>query len=560
MSRHKMEQLTEQMRPVCAGRFLIDLPAAMDVSYSHTFIYGFWVAAIPESTEAFSERMSAREAEIHAQPNERGGRNMEKVEVVAEPTIVGKIFRFGRTSVEGVENRQSVHYVNVALEGYVHTDGVTFTFKTDAMDPDREGVLGQIIAKLRAVAPNEIPSAPGFCFGRGMLVDPVPVEWTEGAALFAGFREQPDLAVAFNTRAGLDKDPNDPGRLARNARSDAEMPLWQRPLLKKLRIGARTINGIAGEEVLERGMELSAVPVYTFDWEAAGAKDNALVPAMHLELSTAHSAKAGAPPVLSFLSEDVLVQLWGKISGSIRVRPTPATVTPDTGATASRAKRGDSVEAGERCPESGWWRCGDGGGALKVLGGQHQFFRKGERLPQALLLPPQSVWEKIRGVQPSYEPTQPTAWALIDRRSKSRITPSGPLAAAVVQSSAVGRTGDTSGVPASVGDFVGTGAPCPASGWWQCQEVRHSMAPAGLHKETSCQLRRSECGSLSSGFRSAESRCFNAGADGNLFGCPLALRPSGQLHRACGPCSLHRPATREKDYSARNNGGSKHGR
>lgn len=96
----------------------------------------------------------------------------------------------------------------------------------------------EIIEKSRMVAPNTMPSAPGFCFGPGMFIDPVPADWTEGVVMFAGFREHPDLAMAFHTR---------------------EMPLWQKALQKKIRKGKRAINGIEGDEVLEKWHELNFV-------------------------------------------------------------------------------------------------------------------------------------------------------------------------------------------------------------------------------------------------------------------------------------------------------------
>jgi hypothetical protein len=362
--------------------------------------------------------------------------------------------------------------VNVSLEGYVHTDGTTFTLKVQDIAPERTNILGQIIEKLRVVPPNEIPTAPGFCFGRGMLVDPIPPEWTEGVAMFAGFNTQPDLALAFNTRAGLGKDPSDPGRLARNARAEAELPLWYRAMKKKLRIGHRSISGIDGEEVLERGTERNFTNVYMFDWEVIGTKDNVFLPDMHLEMSTGHPAHAGAPPVSNFLGNDEgLVQLWDKISSSIRIRPTKSGPTTDVAPPPPGPALGDSATAGDICPATGWWQCADDGNGAKVLGGQLQFLQKGQRMPQALILPPQSAWEMFRGIQPSYENKQATAWSLIDRRSKARVPAQVELAPAMPQPGtpllqAVDNTGT-----AVVGSLARTGAPCHASGWWKCQDA-----------------------------------------------------------------------------------------
>jgi hypothetical protein len=492
MDGSNVEELTKQMRPVCVGRFLIDLPAEMDFSYSHTFLNGFVVATIVESQDAFLQRVATREAEINAEPNERGGKNMEKVELVRGHGFTGKIFKFGRTSVEGVEDDRTVQYVNVALEGYVHSQDTTFTFRAEAIDPDRANALAKIIDKLRVIRPRVIPTAPGFCFGRGMLIDPVPIEWTEGVAMFAGFPRHPDLALVFNTRAGLGKNPNDPGRLARNARADAEMPLWQKPLLKKLRIGVRNINGIDGEEVLEKGTELNFVQVFAFDWEVAGTKEDPLRPSMHLEMSTGHPVSAGSPPVLTFLGDEALVQLWDKISASIRVRPTgPALAAPAPAEPPAEPLPQGPISAGDVCPWSGWWKCSEANEKQKVLGGPLQYIRKGQRMPQALLLRPQTTWDKIRGVQSSYELAHPSTWVFADQRSRARVEPPAALAPA-------GAPADPllpQTAPAKMGDFIGTGEPCPASGWWQCVDsaaldgvrwfARGEVFPAATFQRTS---------------------------------------------------------------------------
>jgi hypothetical protein len=433
---------------------------------------GLWVAAIPESEEAFLQRVTTREAEINSQPNELGKKNMEKVEPVSVHGLSGKIFTFGRTSVRGLENEKTVYYVNVALEGYVHAKDTTFTFKTEAIDPDKTNILNQLIEQLRVVAPNEIPSAPGFCFGRGMFIDPVPASWTEGVTLFAGFPAHPDLAMAFSTRAGLGKDPNDPGLLARDARSDSELSLDQRARLSKLRVGHRTINGIAGEEVLQRAMELNFIHVYGFDWETFGTKDDVFAPEMHLELSTGHSVHAGSKPVSSYLNEEALVEVWDKISSSIRVRPTSPGGLQTTDQAPQGPRPGDAAAAGELCPETGWWRCAEGGDGVRVAGGRRQFLRKGQRMPQALLLPAQTAWDRLRGIQPSHQNATPTTWTLVDRRSKARGGPDVRLAPPIAPAGASAQPGaDSGGAPAQAGNLAKTGAPCPASGWWQCHDA-----------------------------------------------------------------------------------------
>jgi hypothetical protein len=137
-------------------------------------------------------------------------------------------------------------------------------------------------------------------------------------------------------------------------------------------------------------------------------------------MSTGHPVQAGARPVMSFLGEEALVQLWDKISSSIRVRPTAAPSSAKREPPA-RGKPGDTASAGDICPGTGWWECQNAGNGAGVAGGRRQFLTMGQRMPQALLLRPQTLWDKLRGTQTTYRLDQPTGWTLVDRRWQTRI-------------------------------------------------------------------------------------------------------------------------------------------
>jgi hypothetical protein len=418
MDRYSVAKLTEQMKTACVGRFLVDLPASMDISYSQVHIKGFWISTQEETQQAFEARILARQAEIEAESNQRGQKNLEAADEYRNNGFVGRIFRFGRETTKGEENGKPVDWVNVKLEAYLHLNGTSFNFRTpDGYDVNKIRNLPMLLDKLRLLPAKEIPAAAGFCFGPGMVLDPLPADDTEGVAILAGFRDHPDLALALNTRAGT--LPDKEGRLERDAAVDAEMPLWQKPLMDKLRRGKRIIDGIEGDEVADRWTELNFVHTFGFNWEVNGTENNVFIPFMHLELSTGHPIDAGARPVTSFLGEEALLQLWDKISSSIRVRPTaaPPSVKREP---QPRGNPGDTASAGDLCPGTGWWECQDGRDGAGVAGGRRQFLSKGQRMPQALLLRPQSLWDKLRGTQPTYRLNQPTSWTLVDRRWQAR--------------------------------------------------------------------------------------------------------------------------------------------
>jgi hypothetical protein len=417
MDRYTVTQLTQQMKTACIGRFLVDLPASMEHSYGQVFLDGLWISGQEETKEAFEARVLARQAAIDAEQNSLGQKNMERLEDYENNGFKGKIFTFGRSITKGLEHGKPMEWKSVKLEAYVHSQGKSFNFRTDGYDPALAGDLRKLMDKLRLLAPNEIPAAAGFCFGLGMFVEPLPADLTEGVVLFAGFPDHPDLAMALSVRAGT--EPDKEGRLERDTRVDAELPAWQRPLMSKLRKGKRNINGIEGDEVAEKWTELNFVHTFGFNWEVSGTKDNVFLPFMHLEMSTGHPVNAGARPVISFLGEEALIQLWDRISSSIRVRPTMA--PPPAKPEAPPGPRlGVITSAGDICPGTGWWQCRDGEQGASVAGGRRQLLKQGQRMPQALLLQRQTLWHKLRGVQSSYQLDSPTVWMLVDRRIRAR--------------------------------------------------------------------------------------------------------------------------------------------
>src|SRR5579875_3672716 len=55
--RSEVAKMTEKMKTVCVGRYLIDVPARAEVSMSHERIDGFAIETVEESEGAFRERL-----------------------------------------------------------------------------------------------------------------------------------------------------------------------------------------------------------------------------------------------------------------------------------------------------------------------------------------------------------------------------------------------------------------------------------------------------------------------------------------------------------------------
>jgi hypothetical protein len=462
--------MTEKMRTLCVGRYLVDVPEHADVSLSGEMISGFTIDTVEESESAFQARMSAREAEIKARGadgNSNGEGGMVEARDLQTIGLLGRSFIYGRSRGYLMAGDRRIDMESVSVEAHAHIGGLSFSLAATGTEEASAREAEALLARLRVRGEDEIPTVPGFCIWRGVFVEPLPEHKNEHIVFHLGLPGHPDMGLALSSIAGGNTDD---GLLARVAATDAESSADEMLRVTKLRSGKRDINGIAGEEVLERVRELNFTTGYGFMWEAPGVSDDLSQPYLLLNMETGTNPRPGGKPVDSSLHEDAVLALWDSILSSIRLRKSDQPPPGDPRPEPPGPRLGALATAGEVCPHSGWWKCREGGPGVDVQGGSVQWIRKGDRMPQALLLPRQTLWQKLRGLQPSIEPSQLTTWKLVDKRLRPRT----PTLVALAPPGPVNATADTpsdAGPTVVVGANVRTGEVCPASGWWRCGET-----------------------------------------------------------------------------------------
>lgn len=473
-ARQEVGRMTEKIKTVCVGRFLIDMPEEAQVDLARASVGGFDISAFDESSEDFQARLAQREAEIKGKPDRLGGnKNLESVkEIKTENGLVGKIFVHSRTVNEGtagngLEN-EHFRYEGIAVEALMHGEGVSIDLGSDFYFPDRIEDLAKLVTQLVPNPRNQVPADSGFCLDHAYIRDPLRADQGEQITMFANLPSHPDIDFLLILAAGV--NPDGDGLLKRGAASEDRLSMLEKLRVTRLRAEPREIRGLSGEELVRRVVEENDAQVYTFRWEVNGTKDDVFTPHLVFSMTTGQSNNG---PVPTSMSEDAAFGLWDTVSASIRVRPAERQRANTVEEPVARI--GTEAWAGDRCPQSGWWLCGEGGEGIGVLGGQRQYIRKGERMPQALLLLPQTLWDKLRGLQPSIESKSRTSWKLVDARARKRVPPPLPLAKAKAVaptmahvSFAMSATDDHQGPP--VGSYSSTGLPCPATGWWRCEE------------------------------------------------------------------------------------------
>jgi len=466
----EVAHMTASMKTVCIGRFLIDLPATAQVALSKERIDGLDIATFEESREEFMASMAARQSEIASTPDRLGGdRNLETVrEVQTASGMEGKIFMHGRKVTEGTAARgldiEHYRYEGIAIEAMVHGRGITLTASADNYRLDLVDNLERLISLAVPNPDNRIPLEPGFCVNKAYFRDTLGADQNETIMMMANLPSHPDIGFELLSIAGV--KPASKGLLGRRDESSLTQAMIARLWVKTLRAAPRIIGDLTGEEIAERVTEQNDVVGHTFQWEVNGTEHDVLEPHLSFMMSTGGS---GYVPVPASLSDDAATELWDRIVSSIRHRPVAAQHAPP--ATQPEVALGTRATAGETCIHAGWWQCGDAGRGVRVLGGSCQYIAQGGRMPQALLLPAQGVWQRLRGLQPSFESATPTVWQLADRRERDRRAPAMLLASAMPADASAPDSGGAGVRAVPIGSLAATGQPCPASGWWRCDEM-----------------------------------------------------------------------------------------
>lgn len=461
-----------KMRTVCVGRFLIDVPADGEISYRPAFVSGWDISTDSDETDgAFAARLKQKEAELRAAKNEKGQISLETTTNIVTSEGSGKLFVYGREWLYHLENGKRVDSEVVGLRAYVRTNNVSFNFSGKIFKDKDAPELAQLATQARSRGENEIPPEPGFCFERGLLIEPLTAQQGEGVVMFVTLKNHPDVSIALSSFAGAaESEP----LLERDEKSKETFSPEDRARFKRLRVGTRIVNGTVGQELIEKVAEHNGTTGHSFMWESLRSdKTSVFTPSLVFELSTGHGQNG--EPVSSTLPDAAAIALWDRMLASLRLRPTNAATSavpsPQVATIGSRAVAGDV------CPQTGWWRCTDGDDRTGISGGRVQYIRAGQAVPQALLLPPATSWQKLRGEPPSFRSKIPSSWKLVDRRSASRSKPSTLLAPAGAPQSLTldeitQHQTDVSGQQAneSTGVQMASGAMCTASGWWQCLE------------------------------------------------------------------------------------------
>jgi len=318
----RLEQIFAKTKPVCFGRFIIDVPETSTVVFGRMTV-DFEIGHFPGEA-SMADKHIARQAQ-KLDEEKFLNRRMNTPD-----SLYGKIVEDG---IPGQKTFVGASPDSYRLSSYIPLGADLFVFESNSLF-DTEAVKKRVAKavsfgrQLRVRAENEIPLEPGICLEGGFInLNPT----FENISMGVRLAELPDVHLSISTiknrgePAEYEKLEFRLNRAEQNAIQAGKGEQYKR--IQFLRRAPRQMGDWDGEEALARmPAEKGGFASHQFVFYAMGAADDILRPVADVQLDTGvagNSTKAKPPSV----TDDEAVALWDRLTGSIRSRPTTPLTT-----------------------------------------------------------------------------------------------------------------------------------------------------------------------------------------------------------------------------------------
>jgi len=408
----KIEALFKGTKPVCFGRFIIDVPEKAKV------VWG--TATVPYDLEVYPDQGYIIKAEIKAKidkitEDKHSSEPSMLIEVVDSVNKDSKIV-VGYESTTSKTFTQLYSYIRLDKTAFVQSIPSAATGKDKTAYKSRVEKLLYVARHLRLRAETEIPEEHGICIEEGFISRPLDY-YHEVIRVGFRFPEYPDVTFSIETYSTDEPSRDDTLAAAwelgqEEASTAGHSRLFSR--IKKLRWGDRVIGQWEGAEGLMRLPSGGLEPeTHEFQFKTPGVGKDLLRPAVTLKLYTGVVENTRASVQPSF-TDDEAIAMWDKLTSTIRVRPvkenpsdgkgkpesSPPAPKPEAQAPQASPLR---LATGEPCTRAGLWRCVEDGGVLT--------YHEGRPMPTAALYKPATgLLNRIKGVKSVFSHMGPGHW------------------------------------------------------------------------------------------------------------------------------------------------------
>ncbi|NHR05556.1 hypothetical protein HA052_10100 [Chromobacterium haemolyticum] len=299
------KKMFEKMRTYCFGRYLVDIPYEAELDGQLSKYMNDTIQTVKTSDTSLKAKIDKKMGDLKKKAfpyyelskeinNGSGVILLGYKEAFKDPMYSIDTFKWDR--------------------GYAFiTSGASYSDK----GIDRTvSLFADYLKNVRYRSDRDIPKEPGFCIENGFILNNGKSPQFEMASITFALKNNPDVWFSIDSFT-LSKP--EPSLLERQkaAKLDERFP----GKIKAIRKGARTVNGMQGEESLNEFPSDNGMGVaHSFMWEAQGGFDNPLNPKVSIQLTSGEGV-AGVTGESS-LSAAQMQRLYESVIKSIRVRPT----------------------------------------------------------------------------------------------------------------------------------------------------------------------------------------------------------------------------------------------
>ncbi|WP_146176580.1 T6SS immunity protein Tli4 family protein [Chromobacterium sp. Panama] len=301
-------KMFEKMRTYCFGRYLVDIPNEAEFKGQGNNYQGASIKSERGGEGLLKQKIEKRLAELKkgSSSSDYFEFNKEIVPSKNSHLLVGYQVAFG-----------SPMY---SIDSFKLDKGWVFSTSKSPYSPGKiNSILERFddyLQSIRYRSEREAPREAGFCIENGFIANNGETPQFEMASITFALKNNSD--VWFSIDSFTLSKPG-PSLLERQkaAKLDEKFP----GKIKAIKKGARTVNGMQGEESLNEFPSDNGMGVaHSFMWEAQGGFDNPLNPKVSIQLTSGEGI-AGVTGESS-LNAAQMQRLYESVINSIRVRPT----------------------------------------------------------------------------------------------------------------------------------------------------------------------------------------------------------------------------------------------
>jgi hypothetical protein len=304
-----MNQNNSPQKPVCLGRYLIDVPVDSVVRSSFKFASGILQTKQNLSQADFQRIIETREIELRKTPHKKvGNMFVARTELAPNRILIQSLDSSVSTTIHKNET-----FVYLAENRSLYTQADT----SDAESQLNSVAVARRVADLfKYRGTDEIPTGVGFCINNGLIASKALNREEVSASI--DFKKYP--TISFSVNSLVTGNPTE-GLISRTDRALANEPAALLAAMTILRKGKRNLGPLQAEEILIRTTE-DGKRAYAFSWKSEGKADSIEFPAIAIKLTTSDKTDtSGAAVDAPFKTDKEALEFWDDLLGTLRLRP-----------------------------------------------------------------------------------------------------------------------------------------------------------------------------------------------------------------------------------------------